>query len=123
MVAVARTGGQASILKRTAGGWASTLYKDGVPTAKGYSAALAPDGRIWMAFASGIRAYNPMTDAVTTVSYAPAPQGLSVVDGQIWIIRDTRTTIDRVSVTGSTQQTINLPAENAIYGHWLEAAR
>ncbi len=123
IVAIAKTGGQASILKRTAAGWVSRLYQDGSTTAKGYSAALAPDGRIWMAFTSGIRAYSPVTDAVTDVSYAFLPQGLSVVDGQIWIIRDTRTSLDRVSVTGAVQQTINVPFENAVYGHWLEAAR
>lgn len=123
MVVVSRTGGQASILKRTAAGWVSTLYQDASTTAKGYSAALAPDGRIWMAFSSGIRAYNPTTDAVTSVSYGSVPQGLSVVDGQIWVIRSDRVTLDRVSVTGAVQQTISLPTINAVYGHWLEAAR
>lgn len=123
MVVMSRSGGQASILKRTATGWTSTLYQDASTTAKGYSAALGPDGRVWMAFDSGLRAYNPTTDAVTNISYPSVPQGLSVLDGQIWIIRDNRTTIDRVSITGSVQQTLNLPSTNEIYGHWLELAR
>ncbi|MBS1124011.1 MAG: Ig domain protein group 2 domain protein [Deltaproteobacteria bacterium] len=123
MLVVSRTGGQASILKRTAAGYTSTLYQDTNTTAKGFSAALAPDGRIWMAFSSGIRAFDPATSTVSPVTYASAPQGLSVVDGQMWIIRSDRLTLDRVSNTGAVQQTISLPAANAVYGHWLEAAR
>jgi len=123
MVVLSRTGGQASILRRTANGFSSTLYQDTTPTAKGFSAALAPDGRIWMAFSSGIRAFDPTTGMVTPVTYASAPQGLSVVDGAMWIIRSDRTTFDRVSETGAVQRTITVPLANAAYGHWLEAAR
>ena len=122
MLVISRTGGQASILRRTATGFSSTLYQDASTTAKGFSAALAPDGRIWMAFASGIRAFDPATGAVSPVTYASVPQGLSVVDGQIWIIRSDRLNLDRVSTTGAVQQTITLPAANAAYGHWLQAA-
>jgi hypothetical protein len=123
MLVVSREAGQASIIKRTAAGYTATLYQDPSTTAKGFSAALAPDGRIWMAFSSGIRAYDPATGMVTPVTYASVPQGLSVVDGKIWIIRSDRINLDRVSITGAVQQTITLPVANAVYGHWLQAAR
>lgn len=123
MLVVGRTGGQASILRRTTAGWTSTLYQDAVTTAKGYSAALAPDGRIWMAFSSGIRAFDPVTGLVSPVTYVPVPQGLSVLDGQIWIIQADRITLNRVSLTGAILQTITLPVGTTAHGHWLELAR
>ena len=74
-----------------------------------------------MAFASGIRAYDPTTGMTAAVAYPSLPQGLSMVDGQMWIIRSDRMTLDRVSMTGAVLQTITVPT--GVNGHWLEAAR
>jgi hypothetical protein len=121
MVALGRTLGQACILKQTPGGYTSTPYQDADAAAKGFSAALGPDGRIWMAFSSGIRAYNPTTDTVVTVAYPNnPPHGLSVVDGAMWIIRNDRVTLDQVSNTGAVQSTLTMAG--GVYGEWIETA-
>ena len=126
MLVLAKTNGQAAILRSTPGGYETELYQDGAAMAKGYSAAVASDGKVWLAFDAGLRVYDPATDAVSSMAYGATPMGLSVVDGQVWVIRDTRRTLDQLSNTGQVQRTLSLPtgpdvSVNGIYGHWLTA--
>ena len=123
LVAMSRTGGRAAFIHRAADGYTVTPYQDASTSAKGYSLATGPDGRVWMAFASGLRAFDPATGQVASVSYASVPHGLSVVDDRLWIIRSNRTTLDQISTTGAVQRTVTLPSTAGAYGHWLETVR
>ena len=120
---LARRNGQAAFVRRTATDYTLTPYQDAGTTAKPFSLAAAPDGKIWMAFASGVRAFDPVTGNVSTITYGSAPNGLSIVDGDMWIIRSDKVTLDRVSPTGAVQRTITLPAGTGAVGHWLQTAR
>lgn len=123
-VVLARQNGRAAIIHRDDSSYTVTPWQDATTTAKGYSIATGPDGRVWMALSSGIRAYDPVADAVSTVSYAAASHGLSVLDGRVWIIRSDRFTLDQVSVTGAVERTLSLTSlTNGAYGHWLHVAR
>lgn len=123
LVILSRANGQAAFVRRMADDYTVTPYQDAVTNAKGFSLAAAADGKIWMAFASGIRAFDPATGNVSTISYAAAPNGLSLVDGAMWIVRSDRVNLDQVSLTGAVQRTITLPAGTGAHGHWLDLAR
>src|SRR5262249_33525756 len=84
IVAVARNGGQAVIIKRANGNFTKTVYQDANVNVRGFGCALAPDGKVWFNFdeANGVRVYDPMTDGVTTLAYANQPQGLANLGGQ-----------------------------------------
>lgn len=123
LVILGRTAGKAAFVRRTADDYTVTSYQDPTASAKGFSLATAPDGKIWLAFSSGVRAFDPATGNVTTIAYPSAPQGLGIVDGAMWIVRSDRVSLDRVSPTGAVQRTIVLPANTGAHGHWLETAR
>lgn len=123
LFALSRTDGQATIFRRSAQGYTATLHQDALTTAKGYSATLGPDGRIYLAFASGIRAFDPATNTVTNVTYASIPHGVQTVDGKLWVIRSDRINLDQITTAGAVQRTITLPTANGAYGHWLGTAR
>lgn len=123
LVILGRTTGKAAFVRRTATDYTVTPYQDPIATAKGFSLAAAADGKIWLAFSSGVRAFDPATGNVTTIAYPSAPQGLGIVDGDMWIVRSDRTSLDRVSPTGAVQRTIVLPVNTGAFGHWLETAR
>ncbi|MGE5185133.1 MAG: chitobiase/beta-hexosaminidase C-terminal domain-containing protein [Acidobacteriota bacterium] len=139
MLVLAKISGQAALLKASGTSYTSTIiYDDGTQNTGGYAAAAAPDGKVWMAFPASIRVYDPVADAVTQITYPNQPNGLAVVDGKVWVIRNDRMTLDQLSATGTIQRTITLPQAvitypggsyvcspscNGIYGHWLATAR
>jgi hypothetical protein len=114
---------QAAFVRRTADDYTVTPYQESITNARGYSLATAPDGQIWMAFSTGIRAFNPANNQVSTITYTPVPNGLSMVDNAMWIVRSDRISLDQVSPTGAVQRTITLPANAGAYGHWLAIGR
>ena len=125
MFVLAKTAGQAAIIRSTPGGYETQPYQDAITTTKCYSAAVASDGRIWLALDAGLRVFDPTLNTVSTIAYAPGTMGLAVVDGQVWVIRKDRLTLDQFSNAGVVQRTIALPAGNAqlngLFGHWLAA--
>jgi len=123
LLVLGRTAGRAAIIRRTIDDYTVTPYQDSVTTTECYSLATAVDGKIWMACASGLRVFDPATGAITPITYGSVPNGLSMVDGKMYVIRTDRITIDQVSNTGAVQRTITLPVNTGAYGHWLELAR
>lgn len=123
LVVLARRESRAAIVRRTADDYTVTLHQEAGTTTRGYGLAAAADGKIWMAFATGIRAFDPTTGNVSTIAYATASHGLAIVDGAMWILRSDRATLDQVSPAGAVQRTIVLPAANRVFGHWLLTAR
>ena len=123
LLILGRNNGRAAIIRRTADDYTVTPYQDTTTTTKGFSLATHTDGKIWMAFEAGIRAFDPATGNITAVTYGSVPNGLSMVDGKMFVIRSDRITLDQVSTTGAVQRTITLPANTGAHGHWLEAAR
>jgi hypothetical protein len=125
-VVVARRTGEAAIVKKTAGVYSATLHQE-PPNTKGFATALAPDGRVWIAFGTGIRAYDPVADSISTVAYPNTPDGLGVVDGAVWIPRSELNAgrgdkIDQVAANGTVVRTINATAFAGARGHWLGIA-
>ena len=120
MVIAAKQGGQVAILEKTASGWTSSIYQDS-NTGRGYSEALAPNGKVWVAQQTGVRAYDPTTKQWSTVGYPNLPYALNVINGQMWITRQDKVTVDQVSATGAVQRTITLPSQ--ALGHWAVGLR
>ncbi len=123
LLILARREGKAAIVRRTADDYTLTLHQEAVSTTKGFGLAAAADGKLWMAFATAIRAFDPATGNVSTIAYATPSHGLAVVDGAMWILRSDRFTLDQVSPAGAVQRTIALPSATRAFGHWLETAR
>lgn len=123
LLVLGRTNGRAAIIRRTADDYTVTPYQDSVTTTKGFSLATHTDGKIWMAFEAGIRAFDPANGNITTISYGSVPNGLSMVDDKMFVIRTDRITLDQVSTTGAVQRTVTLPVNTGAHGHWLETAR
>lgn len=122
-----RRGDHASIVRLNAEDYTTTPVTLGT-TANAYAAALGPDGRVWMVFSgtSPLRAYNPDTQVMSTLSYPNQAQGLGVVNGQVWVIRSDRIRLDQVSGTGAVTRTITMPgttSTHGIYGHWLHVVQ
>jgi hypothetical protein len=130
LVAIGRNNGQAVIIKRANGDYTKTVHQEASTTVRGFGLATAPDGKVWFSFeaASGVRVYDPVADSVSTLAYAPQPQGLANVEGQMWIIRSNKTTLDQVDSAGAVQRTITLPSTGLPYnpgavGHTLDSIR
>lgn len=123
LAVLARNNGRAAFIRRTADDYTVQAFQDATVTARAYSLATADDGKIWMALESGIRVFDPATGNVSSITYAQTPNGLSALEGKIYIIRTDRVTIDQVSNTGVVQRTITLPVNTGAHGHWLELAR
>ena len=129
ILAIAKDSGHAAIIKRANGDYTKTDYVNSNPNVRGFAVAQAPDGKIWFNFeeANGIRIYDPVTDAVTNLAYAPQAQGLANVEGQMWIIQANKTTLDQVNAAGAVQRTIALPTgtpyQAGAFGHTLDSIR
>ena len=59
----------------------------------------------------------------TTVPYAGLPYAVNVIDGQLWITRQTKYQFDQVSAAGAVQRTIQLTTTNLAIGHWIASFR
>ncbi|HTL34114.1 MAG TPA: chitobiase/beta-hexosaminidase C-terminal domain-containing protein [Kofleriaceae bacterium] len=130
IVAIARDSGQAVIIKRANGDYTKTPYQDANANVRGFGMAQAPDGKVWFNFdeANGVRIYDPVADTVTNSTYAPQAQGIANVEGQMWIIRTNKTTLDQVDLGGAIQRTVTLPTTGLPYtpgaiGHTLDSIR
>jgi hypothetical protein len=125
LVVVGRRNGQATVLKKTARGYTVTLHQEAANTF-GYGAVLAPDGRVWIAFSTGIRAYDIAANTFSTVAYPFVPDGISLVDGAVWITRNEAgrkgEKIDQVNATGGVVRTFVTAAFLGARGHWLLTA-
>jgi len=128
MIAPTRRTGEVAILHQTPTGYTVAFFRAPLNT-KCFSAALAPDGRVWMAFENGLQAYDPTTDQVTPVTYtAGTPNGLAVVDGQLFVLRNGPTTgfaslLDQINTSGTVLRTIATPSFQGAQGHWLNSTR
>ena len=122
LLAMARHNGEVAVIRRVADDYTVTLSSPAA-NAKGYSMATATDNKIWLAFQTGLRVFDPVTATFATVTYAAIPNGLAIMEGKVWVIRDTRDTIDQISSTGAIQRTVTVPVNTGAYGHWLEVAR
>jgi hypothetical protein len=123
MLVLAKKTGQVAAITKTGTTWtASTVYDDGDGTRGGFSAVMGPDGKIWMAFPASVRTFDPATGIVAQVTaYTQATNGLGVVDGQLWVVRSDRLTLDQISTAGATVRTI--VTVGGTYGHWLGTAK
>jgi hypothetical protein len=124
MLVLAKKTGQVAAITKTGTTWnATTVYSDGTTSQGGFSAVMGPDGKIWMAFPASLRTFDPATGIVAQVgAYTQATNGLGVVDGQLWVVRSDRMTLDQISTAGATVRTIVQPG-GGTYGHWLGTAK
>ncbi len=85
---------------------------------RGHQLAVAPDGRLWIAIDSGLRIYNPTDGAISNPGYGAIPGAITFVNGQLLVLRNNRTTLDRVNpATGVIARSTGLPF--TIFQHWL----
>jgi hypothetical protein len=117
LLAVARTGGRAEAI-RLAPALTSTDLTEG-NNSRGHSVALAPDGRVFVAFDNSVRVYNPVTDQMTSTAYTGGSHGVMVLGTQLRSIKaSNRTQIDFADPTTGAIQTTKNVGFNAV-GHWL----
>ncbi len=124
-----------SLVRRGPSGYSATDLAtipavSGINT-KALNTAVTPDGRVWLAFSHTLRVFDPDSNQLSTVGYAPPAvsgslghlQGVNVIDGQLWLVRGTRTHLDQIDPGGAIQRTITLASTAGVYGHWLGVAR
>jgi len=117
LIAIAANGGQAAIIKRTATSFTTRLHQEASTAARGFATTMGPDGRVWLAFSTGLRVYDPTADTVTPVTYAQTPQGVATAGGKLYVMRSDRITLDEISTAGAIVRTLT-PALGA-RGHWV----
>ncbi|MBA2538547.1 MAG: chitobiase/beta-hexosaminidase C-terminal domain-containing protein [Deltaproteobacteria bacterium] len=122
LFAVSRLGGKAEAIRFTDNGTTNVELSDpSGGTGRGNAVALAPDGRVFVAFDSGLRVYNPATDLLGNTSYTQAATGLVFANGKLRVLRTTRNQVDVADPsTGLIQVTNTLPF--GAFGHWLVLA-
>lgn len=113
VVAIQRSS-RVAIAKLSASGVSVANVETG---SKAHALLTAPDGRVWIASDNDLRVYNPTTDAVTVSSYPHGAHGLVLVDGNVWVLRNSLTSVDRIDDTGTIQQSLPIGATG--YGHWI----
>lgn len=79
--------------------------------------AVAADGRCWVATTNAEAVYDPVGDTFTASANYPhtSLQGIAELDGEIYILRSDRQTIDQVDGTGTIVRT--LTTSSGIWGH------
>lgn len=117
LVALAKNG-QVSVIKIGVTPYTTAVSST---TAKGWAIARMPDNRVWIGNQADLLVYDPADDSITASAYPYAVQALGVTDGELWVVRDNRVTVDQVDSTGAVVRTGTLP--EASHGHFLMATQ
>jgi hypothetical protein len=118
LYAISKNTNQGSFVRRTATGPVVTAANG---SGRGSQLARTPDGRVFIGFEDTLRVFDPTTSVVSGTAYPFNPEGLTVADGKLFVLRTNRVTVDEVSSTGAVVRTFTFPTE--IRGHWLRASR
>jgi hypothetical protein len=117
LLAVSRFGGKAEAIRITSAGITNIVFSEPLNT-RGNAAALAPDGRVFIGFDAGLRVFNPATDTMTSTAHTGGASGILFVNGQLRVIKASRTAIDVANpATGGITVTNNILFQ--AIGHWL----
>ena len=122
-----RKNGQAAVVKRVGNTYTTSLvYNDMTVNGGGYGAAMASDGKVWLALPSGVKVYDPVGGTVTALpNYTPTAgtQGVARLGSQMWVLHGDHLGFDLVANDGTLQKSFTIPGGNAyqngIFGHWL----
>ncbi len=125
---VGRDSGTLTLVHPTETGFETQVVNE--PTAvRGMGAVVAPsDSRVWIAFDNVIDVYDPNDGSLTTVPYPFVSDGISVIDGKVWIHRRESSKrsekIDEINeATGAVVKTMTTATNIGMRGHWTTVAR
>ena len=116
LVALTFEGGDFAVVKLSDTGYTTETFNLG--NSRGNAVATTPDGRVWLATDSTVQIYDPATDQLLTSSFSGGGRALTVMDGQLWVLRTNQQDVDLVDATGAVLRTVTLPGQ--VFGHWLQ---
>jgi len=117
LLGVSRSGGQAVAVHLTPTGYTTTMLSAGT-SVRGNAVALAPDGKVFVAFDTApLRLYDPTTDAMTSSTCNVGSTALMFFKGQLRSLKTSRSQVDLCDTSSGGITTTNLPA--GAFGHWI----
>ncbi len=88
---------------------------------RGHALARASDGRIWIAFENFLRVFDPANDSIAATSYPSGTNGVTVANGQLFVVRNDRNNVDQINNAGAVQRTFTFGSQ--LFAHWVAATR